>query len=259
MVRVVGSIDSFSRPDDPTGLASVPGGPPWTTAGGTWGIGDCQAYLARPDPNATLVVVDTGQGGGAVEVRLPTVVEGAGLVFRYRSPLEHWAVVAVHGYVTWAVVKVVGGSEEVVADTGLSSLEAGTTVAVRLDGFTIEVAIDGRLVQTITDPTLADATQAGLKVAFMPGVDAAGAASTTSSWPQLRPLLLPVSPMKNRRTDSATPERFSRGPGGPRGAFPHPSPHCIFLLSRRSLMLDEAGQTILEAACLSHPGYVRYF
>ncbi|MDQ3352904.1 MAG: hypothetical protein M3507_00155 [Actinomycetota bacterium] len=175
LVQVSGTVDSFTRPNDPATLSSVPGGPPWSAEAGTWGIGEGQAYLSGPVPDANLVVVDLGQGDGAVSVRLGSVVSGAGLVFRYRSPLDHWAVVAVPGYATWAVVKVVDGTEEVVGNTGLSSVVDGTTVAVRLRGPTIEIAIDERLAQTITDETLADATRAGLRVTSRSGVDAAAA------------------------------------------------------------------------------------
>ncbi len=171
MVTVAGTIDQFSRPDDPSSLGIMPGGPVWFNESGTWGVTSDQAYLSEPGPDRSHAVIDTGQSNHVVQVRLPTLVNGAGLVFRYRSPLDYWAVVAVPGYATWAVIKVADGNEQVVADTGLSPVADGTAVGVRTEGPAIDVILEQRVVRTITDDHLIDADKVGLTAQQLPGVD----------------------------------------------------------------------------------------
>ncbi|MBW3641301.1 MAG: hypothetical protein KY447_00140 [Actinobacteria bacterium] len=175
LVQVVGLLESFARPDDPNTLGAVPSGPAWSNATGTWGIAGEQAYVASPSTGRNHAVVDLGQPGGAVEVKLNRLTEGAGLVFRFQDPENYWAVVAAPSYATWAVVKVVEGNEEVVGNTGLSPIANGTTIGVRMNDTTIEIVLDHRVVTNIADETLRAASNAGLTAQSMPGVDAASA------------------------------------------------------------------------------------
>jgi len=163
-LAVGGGLDSFSRFDSPTSLGTMPGGPSWRSAAGVWAVGYGQAYPARPIAERNLAVVPLGHGDGAVQVRLAHVVQGAGVVFRYRDPANYWYVAATPTYASWAVVKVVAGHEESVANTGFSPVGDGTTVAVRFEGATIKVALDGTVKAKVTDAALADAGGVGLAV-----------------------------------------------------------------------------------------------
>lgn len=175
VVQVLGTVDPFERPNQATDLGTMPDGPAWFPDTGTWGISDGRVYLSAPVNGRNQAVVDLGQSDGAVQATLPKVVNGAGLVFRYRNPFDYWAVVAVPAYATWAVVRIQGGQEKVVANTGLSPVADGTTVAVRLTGDVIDIVFDTRLTRTITDVAVGTATKVGLTAQAMPGVDAASA------------------------------------------------------------------------------------
>lgn len=162
VINVADSLDTFDRPDDPARLGAVPGGADWEAAVGTWGVLAGQAYLVNSVAGRNLAVVDAGSANGTYQVAIPTVADGAGLVFRYRDPANYWAFVAVPGYATWAAIKVVDGQEESAANTGLSAVADGSTLGVRLDGDTIDLMVDSQVVTTITDGELSDATRVGL-------------------------------------------------------------------------------------------------
>jgi hypothetical protein len=91
---VLRPLDSFDRPDDALGLGAVPGGPQWEAAADTWGIAANQAYVVTPAAGRNIAVVELGQEEGAVQVRIPKMTAGAGIVFRYRDPSNYWAVFA---------------------------------------------------------------------------------------------------------------------------------------------------------------------
>ena len=175
VIEVVGTLDSFERPNDAQSLGSIPNGPTWFADAGTWGIANGQAYASGPVDGRNHAVVDLGEQDGAVRVQLSRAVFGAGLVFRYRSPFDYWAVVAVPSYATWAIVHVVDGEEQVVDNTGLSPIADGTVVAVRMEGATVDVALDGRVAATVDVADPSDATRVGLTAQAIPGIDAAAA------------------------------------------------------------------------------------
>jgi hypothetical protein len=162
VVSVSDLFDSFDRPDDGASLRALPRGPVWSVPAGTWGIVDNQAYLPGPIAGRNLAVVDPGVAEPTLQVEVPVVSDGTGLVFRYRDVANYWAFVAVPAYATWAVVKVVDGREQVMASTGLSDTADGTVLGIRLSGETIDLILDSRVVTTINDPELADATVIGL-------------------------------------------------------------------------------------------------
>lgn len=171
-LAVSGGLDSFSRFDASNTLGTMPGGPSWRAVTGGWAVALGQAYPASPAPGRSVAVIGLGQGDGAVQVRVVQMVQGAGVVFRYRDPANYWYVAAVPAYGSWAVVKVVDGNEEVVGNTGPSPVGDGTTVAVRFQGPRIDVAVDGVVKKTVSDGALADAPGVGMAV---PGPDAAKA------------------------------------------------------------------------------------
>lgn len=150
---VGGALDSFAGPSDPASLGRLATGTPWRAVSGTWGSGGGQAYVSRPaTAGPDIAVVGAATTGAGVQVRLAHVAPGAGLVFGYRDPANYWYVAAVPAYASWEVVKVVGGSPHPVANTWLSPVSDGTTVAVSTAGHSIEIALDGVVTQVVTDP-----------------------------------------------------------------------------------------------------------
>lgn len=165
-VPVTGRADSFDRPDDPHSLGAMTGGgPAWRAGAGTWGVMGGEALVSRPTRAPAVAVVDRGFTGGAVQVRASRVVAGSGLAFAYRGPGQYWAVVAVPAYATWNVVRVREGRQETVANTGLSPVADGTTVAVRTAGRAVDVVLDGRVATTLDDATFQDTPLAGMTAA----------------------------------------------------------------------------------------------
>jgi hypothetical protein len=111
-------------------------------------------------------------GDSALQLRVAKVVEGAGLVFRYRDQRNFWAVVAVPDFATWALVKVTDGRQVAIANTGFSRLDDGTVLGVRSFGDTLDVVLGGRVARTVVDGSFRDGPMAGMIAA---GPDAAGA------------------------------------------------------------------------------------
>lgn len=163
-LTVAGTADSFDRPDNPASLGSSSPAMPWRAVAGTWGIVANEAALTNPAPDKSIAIVPLSAGDGAVQVRLPKMANGAGLVFRYRDNRNYWAVVAIPPYATWAVLKTVDGVTSTVRNTGLSATQDGTTVAVRMIAKTIDVAIGGEIKTTITDGALLQAPMVGMIV-----------------------------------------------------------------------------------------------
>jgi hypothetical protein len=159
-VAVPDIYDSFDR-DGPS-LGAAPGRPPWQEAAG-WSIARwSQAYAAAPAQGASLAIVRLGGADGAVEVRLAKVDDGAGLVFRYRDPDNYWAFTVVPSFATSALVRVMDGTSRVVAGTGLSALDDGMVIGVRLEGVNIDLVIDHKVQKTVRADELVDASGAGL-------------------------------------------------------------------------------------------------
>lgn len=161
-VGIFGTIDQFDRPDSATSLGDFAPSRPWTSDAGTWGIDDGEAYLVETAEFRNHSVVGLGQGDGGAQVRLDSVVNGAGLVFRYVGPYNYWAIVAVPDVATWNIIKVVDGDQEVVGNTGQSPTIDGTTVAVRMQGDTIDLIVNGRVRKTVVDDFQANAGKVGI-------------------------------------------------------------------------------------------------
>ncbi len=159
---LVSSGDDFWRNGTPTPLGTDSSRMRWMTPNSTWTVSSGSAYVSIPGFSRSLAVSDMPRAEGAVDVRMTRVTQGAGVVFRYRDPDNYWAVVAVPGYATWAIVNVVEGREAVIANTGLSPIADGTTVTVRTKGDAVDVAFNSSVVRSFTDGTLSDATGVGI-------------------------------------------------------------------------------------------------
>ncbi len=66
---------------------------------------------------------------------------------------------------TWNVVKVVRGTEKVVANLGTVPVESGTTIRVDLEGGRLRFSVNGRLAaRTVNDSTFLSAAHAGMSI-----------------------------------------------------------------------------------------------
>jgi hypothetical protein len=135
----------------------------WRSAQGRWSV-DSGALVLRDAPEAfpSLAVTDVGGPDGTVSVTMPEITDGTGIVFRYRDQSNYWSLVAVPGFATWNLSKVVNNERILVGNTELAPTTAFTSVGVRLDGPMIAVTVDGRVRLEVTDGFLADETTAGV-------------------------------------------------------------------------------------------------
>lgn len=154
-------IDTFTRPDSEE-LGASDTGHPWVIASGRWGLEGGQALVAEPEEGVNRAVVDVGSGDMTAAVTISRMVPGAGLVFRYGGPLDHWSVRSVPDVATWQVVKVVGGKGEVVGNLGLAPIADGTTIAVDVRGSQINIRVNGKAFGSFDDGDLSQATSVGL-------------------------------------------------------------------------------------------------
>lgn len=152
--------ETFER-DGP--LTITPGRFIWTTSAGGWRVeGGMVAVEPRGGRRGDVAVTPLGITEGLIQVTMPEVVGGAGLVFRHEGAVDHWTVVAVPEYATWNLVKVVDDLATTVGNTGLTPIDPYTTVGVLLDGDRITVLVNGRPSLTVVDADLAGASGAGM-------------------------------------------------------------------------------------------------
>jgi hypothetical protein len=169
-ITIAGTADTFNRDDTTDGLGALPSGAPWVVQSGTWAIQANEAVVTQPDADRRNVVyVATGYPDPQAEVRLTTIANGAGLVFRRQGECNFWAVYAVPQYATWNVEKVidcerVGGEGEspVYRTITGAPVADGTKVGVVLSGEKVEIVLNGTIALTFEDPDLAGKGQVGL-------------------------------------------------------------------------------------------------
>jgi hypothetical protein len=106
-------------------------------------------------------VLEGAQGDGLVEVTMPVVEAGAGLVFRYLDPDNFWAVIADPEAGNWAIWKTIDG-EATPVDTVEASTADGVTVTTIQTDRTLRILIDGEDVLLLEDGALSDRLQGGL-------------------------------------------------------------------------------------------------
>jgi hypothetical protein len=158
-------VDSFGRPNR-VGLGPAETGGRWASVSGSWTTAAGKARLQKPaakGPN--IAVVDVQAPNGLVQATVGHVGAGSGIVFRYANPFNHWALVAAPRFATWSLQRVIDGERTAVRRIGPASTADGTSILIRNGSDTIEVIIDGRLVATVRDRNLNDATRSGLFVA----------------------------------------------------------------------------------------------
>lgn len=169
-ITISGTADSFNREDRDDGLGALPSGAPWVVQSGAWALRSGEAIVAQPEAERrNTVYVATGYPDPMAQVRLTTIANGAGMVFRYQGECNFWVVYAVPEFATWNVEKVVDcarvGAEE---DTPVyrtitnAPVGDGTTVGVVLSGEQVQIVLNGTIALTFEDPDLAGVGRLGL-------------------------------------------------------------------------------------------------
>ena len=106
-LSITGTIDAFTRADDPASLGKFPNGAVWTAERGTWGIKDNAAYVSNADQERRNIIwVGTGHETGQAQVKISKMVPQAGLVFRYNGPCSYWVVDSVPSVASWNIWKI---------------------------------------------------------------------------------------------------------------------------------------------------------
>lgn len=158
-IDIEGTTIEFRRPGSDGSLPQGPGLGPWAYAAGTWTV-DGGALGTSTEAGVTFATL-TAPDRNAVETKIGVLADGAGLVFRYRDPANHWGVRAVPSYGSWNVFKVVEGRETIVRVLAGQALD-GTRAAVQQSGTRLRVILNGLVRSTIDDKDLAGEGGVGL-------------------------------------------------------------------------------------------------
>jgi hypothetical protein len=154
-------FDDFERADSRS-LGTPRAGSPWTFIGAEWGIENHEARILNTTNMPTFALNAARSGNGSVQVTIPKMADGAGLIFRFRDLANYWQLVSVPRFATFALSKVVNGTFTTLGNPGLVGTDDGTTVGVLLDGPKITILINEAEVSTFTDPDLEDEHVVGL-------------------------------------------------------------------------------------------------
>jgi hypothetical protein len=128
--------------------------PPWLVIDGKWQTTNGQGSFLPGSSGTSLAVLESSPRVEAAQVRLPSVGNGAGLVFAYQDPADYWALTAVPGYSTWSVVKVSHGAATGEGNLGLDSLADDSVLEVVIRSHTAVLGLDGEVLRVVADPSL---------------------------------------------------------------------------------------------------------
>ena len=161
--------DDFTRPDNSSSLGKTSTGEDWEAALGTWGIASDQAYVAQKNPGPrNMALVDLGQGDGSVAATASTMVNGWGLVFRYRGPNAYWYIQSTplgdKDYAGFNLFKMEDGVPTNLRANCIKQLEDGSRVQVQFSGGLITVFVDDQPICTVNDTWLQAQTKVGMFV-----------------------------------------------------------------------------------------------
>jgi len=159
--------DAFDRPDNKE-LGKAGTGEDWQAPIGTWGIKGKQAYVVDRNKSGprNVAVLDTGFADGSVSAKSPTLVDGWGLVFRYRGPNAYWYIQWNAQFKAFHVFKVQDGkvTEVVKGGVPVQGAKDGMVAKVEYSGQAITLFADGKPLETVNDQYLKGETKAGLFV-----------------------------------------------------------------------------------------------
>jgi hypothetical protein len=168
-VAIAGSASSILVERFTEDVFGNPAPGPWSVARGSWAVTEGTAGTADTadvsEDSAEypwIALVELGTPDAAIQMKLTTSADGAGMAFRYLGPSNHWAIVAAPTFGTWNLIRVRDGVEELVDNVGSVNAGDGATIGVLLDGDRIFVTVDGAITHVEVDATHATGTQAGL-------------------------------------------------------------------------------------------------
>jgi hypothetical protein len=164
-------VDTFDRDAPGPSLGQADSLQTWRTVSGNWAVEDGAAGVVEPpERGAPLAVLDTAMANVRFAVTLTDIEPGSGLLFRYASVFDHWAVKARPNFGTWSVERVVDGTVTRVGTVGRLTLDQEETrLEVSLFRDRIQFFVDDELASTYFDLAHADATVAGLLGAVTTG------------------------------------------------------------------------------------------
>ena len=158
-----GAKDNFDRSDSSTRLGTSQSREAWVAAAGTWGVKDHQAYVVKPKAKGySLAVLNMHTGDATVQVTMPKIAAGSGLVFRYRNVFNYWTMTASPKVATWVLAKVVGGKLTTLGGIGVAQTKDGTVISVQMGGGSLSVSVNGQLRKTFSDGDLQGEPRVGL-------------------------------------------------------------------------------------------------
>lgn len=158
-IDVEGTTVEFRQPGADGALPTAGGLGGWAYEGGTWSV-QGGAVGQATEAGLTFATL-TPEPGASVEASVDLLADGAGVVFRYQDPANHWGVRAVPSFGSWNIFKVVDGRETIERVLAGQALD-GTRVGVQQSGTRFRVMLNGLVRSTIEDEALADATGVGL-------------------------------------------------------------------------------------------------
>lgn len=157
-----GLFDSFARADA-DGLGLTETGREWVGDSGSWGIRSRSAVITEPSTSGpTITIANMRATSGTVQVTMPSVKRGSGIVFRFKNTFNYWALTAAPDSGTWSVSKVIAGKQTQLGSIGLTQVADYTTIAVRFDETFMDFYVDGTKVAAMIDPDPIGGTYAGL-------------------------------------------------------------------------------------------------
>ena len=169
--------DSFDRPDNPSSLGRTGDGESWEAGLGTWGILGKSAYVSQANTGPrNVALIDLGQGDGSGGATAEKMVNGWGLVFRYRGPNAYWYLSATplgeQATAGFNLFRMEDGVPTNLQAGCVKKLQDGSRVRVEFVGPLITVFVDETPICTVTDPWLQAQTKVGLFVTQQGAPDA---------------------------------------------------------------------------------------
>jgi hypothetical protein len=146
--------DRLGRPMLVQGTMQPYNSPAWLVVDGRWQTTDGQGSFLSGPSGTQLAVLESSPRVEAAQVRLPSVGNGAGLVFAYQDPGDYWALTATPDYSTWSVVKVSHGAATGEGNLGLDSLADDSVLEVVIRSHTAVLGVDGKVLRVVSDPSL---------------------------------------------------------------------------------------------------------
>lgn len=151
-------FDDFNRAN--AALSATPTQTPLLVWNGSMGISSNRAYFGAGSVGTKAVAI-IGSPNMSVKTKFATVEQGAACIGRYVDSNNFWEVIAVPGFSTWNVNKIVGGVSTNLGNTGLSDTNPNAVVEFVANGNSIQVWVNGVLGFSTTDSTHNTAIRGG--------------------------------------------------------------------------------------------------